>query len=99
MFDAIDSVITFNNWGPRLGMSGDLTGDGKTVVKLQYGNFWLYPGTNFTGAFNPNPTGWTRTHAWTNDVNGNGRWDPGEEGAVTSVSGGTHVHSSGSARL
>ena len=88
-FGAIDSVITFNNWGPRLGIAGDLTGDGKTVVKLQYGNFWLYPGTNFTGAFNPNPTGWTRTHAWTNDVNGNGRWDPGEEGPVTSVSGGS----------
>jgi hypothetical protein len=88
-FDAIDSVITFNNWGPRLGIGGDITGDGKTVVKLQYGNFWLYPGTNFTGAFNPNPTGWTRTNAWTNDVNGNGRWDAGEEGAVTSVSGGS----------
>ena len=88
-FDAIDSVITFNNWGPRLGIGGDITGDGKTVVKLQYGNFWLYPGTNFTGAFNPNPTGWTRTNAWTNDVNGNGRWDAGEEGAVTSVLGGS----------
>lgn len=88
-FDAIDSVITFNNWGPRLGASVDLTGDGKTVLKAQYGNFWLYPGTNFTGAFNPNPAGWTRTYLWTNDANGNGQWDQGEEGAVTSVSGGS----------
>jgi hypothetical protein len=104
VFSAIDSVITFNNWGPRLGMSADVTGNGRTVVKLQYGDFWLYPGTNFTGAFNPNPTGWTRTYLWTDDANGNGRWDPGEEGAVTSSSGGststrldpeivnTHVH-------
>ena len=103
-FGAVDSVITFNNWGPRLGMSADVTGDGRTVVKFQYGDFWLYPGTNFTGAFNPNPTGWTRTHLWTTDANGNGRWDPGEEGAATSFSGGstttlldpeiqnTHVH-------
>jgi hypothetical protein len=103
-YGAIDSIVTFNNWGPRLGMSADLTGDGKTVMKVHYGRFWLYPGTNFTGAFNPNPTGWTRTHLWTNDQNGNGRWDPGEEGSVTSVSGGststrldpdivnTHVH-------
>ena len=36
-------VLTFNNWGPRLGLSADLTGDGKTVLKLHYGRFWLYP--------------------------------------------------------
>ena len=41
--------------GPARGMSADLTGDGKTVLKLHYGQFWLSPGTNFTSAFNPNP--------------------------------------------
>ena len=73
-------------------MSADLTGDGRTVLKLQYGQFWLYPGTNFTGAFNPNPTGWTRTYLWTDDANGNGRWDPGEEGAADLSLGREHVH-------
>ena len=76
-FAAIDPVLTFNNWGPRLGMSADLTGDGKTVLKLFYGKFWVYPATNFTAAFNPNPSGWSQTYLWTSDGNTNGRWDPG----------------------
>jgi hypothetical protein len=104
MFAAVAPVLTFNNWGPRMGVSADLTDDGKTVLKLHYGKYWLYPGANFAAAFNPNPAGWSRTHLWTSDANGNGRWDPGEEGPVISVSGGsastrldsgivnTHVH-------
>ena len=75
-FPAMDPVLTFNNWAPRVGMSTDLTGDGKTVLKLHYGKFWVYPGTNFTSALNPNPSGWSQTYAWTNDANANGRWDP-----------------------
>ena len=89
MFSAIDPVLTFSNWAPRVGMSADLTGDGKTVLKLHYGQFWVYPGTNFTSAFNPNPSGWSQTYAWTNDANSNGRWDPGEEGRLIAVSGGS----------
>ena len=88
-FAANDRVLTFNNWGPRVGLSIDLTGDGRTVVKVHYGKFWLYPGANFTAALNPNPSGWSRTYRWTDDANGNGRWDPGEEGALLSVSGGS----------
>jgi hypothetical protein len=88
-FAAIDPVLTFNNWAPRVGMSADLGGDGKTVLKLHYGQFWVYPGTNFTSAFNPNPSGWSQTYAWTNDANASGRWDPGEEGRLLAVSGGS----------
>ena len=85
----VNSVLTFNNWGPRVGMSADLTGDGRTVVKLYYGRFWVYPGNVFTAAVNPNPSGWSRTYLWTNDTNGNGSWDLGEEGALSPVSGGS----------
>lgn len=88
-FPAIDPVLTFNNWAPRVGLSADLTGDGRTVLKLHYGRFWVYPGPNFTSAFNPNPSGWSQTYAWTNDANSNGRWDPGEEGRLIAVSGGS----------
>src|SRR5262245_44217058 len=88
-FAAVDPVLTFNNWGPRFGVSTDLTGDGKTVLKVHYGKFWLYPGVNFTSAFNPNPSGWSQTYLWTIDANRNGRWDPGEEGRLSSVSGGS----------
>jgi hypothetical protein len=89
MFEAIAPVSTFNNWGPRVGVSTTLTGDGKTVLKLHYGKFWVYPGVNFTSAFNPNPSGWSQSYVWTDDANGNGRWDVGEEGRLTSVSGGS----------
>jgi hypothetical protein len=88
-FLAIAPVLTFNNWAPRMGMSVDLTGDGNTVLKLHYGQFWVYPGTNFTSAFNPNPSGWSQTYVWPIDANSNGRWDPGEEGRLTAVSGGS----------
>jgi hypothetical protein len=36
-----------------------------------------------------NPQGWSRTYRWTDDANGNGRWDPGEEGALISSAGGS----------
>ena len=88
-FPTIDPVLTFSNWGPRVGMSADLTGDGKTVMKVHYGDFWVYPAPIFTAAVNPNPSGWTQTYLWTNDANTNGRWDPGEEGRLISVSGGS----------
>ena len=88
-FPSIDPVLTFNNWGPRLGISTDLTGDGKTVMKLSYGKFWVYPGVVSTTAFNPNPSGWSQTYLWTSDANTNGRWDQGEEGRLISVAGGS----------
>ena len=88
-FPSIDPVLTFNNWAPRVGLTAGLTGDGKTVLKLHYGQFWVYPGTNFTSGFNPNPSGWSQNYAWTNDANSNGRWDPGEEGRLIAVSGGS----------
>ncbi len=89
VFAAVDPVLTFRNWGPRLGASIDLTGGGTTVLKLHYGQFWLYPGAVFTSAFNPNPFGWSRTYLWTSDANGNGHWDHGEQGPLLSVAGGS----------
>ena len=89
VFAEIEPVLTFTNWGPRIGLSVDLEGDGTTVVKGHYGTFWVYPSPLFTAALNPNPAGWTRTYLWPNDRNGSGNWDPGEEGSLTSVSGGT----------
>ena len=61
----------------------------RRVLKVHYGRFWLYPGPIFTGAFNPNPSPWSQTYLWTADANGNGRWDPGEEGRLTSAVGGS----------
>jgi len=89
-FAEVDNVITWaNNWGPRLGVSYDLTGDGRTLVKGSYGQFWLYPGADFASSINPNASTWYRQYRWTTDLNRNGVWDPGEEGALLGVSGGS----------
>lgn len=89
-FAEVGNVITWNNnWGPRLGVSYDVTGDAKTLVKASYGQFWLYPGADFASSINPNASTWYTQYRWTNDANHNGVWDPGEEGAVLGVSGGS----------
>ena len=87
-FPALNPVLTFNNWATSSGPQRRLTGDGKTVLKVHYGKFWVYPAP-IHAAFNPNPSGWSRTYAWTNDVNSNGRWDSGEEGRLIAASGGS----------
>jgi carboxypeptidase family protein/TonB-dependent receptor-like protein len=88
-FAEVGNVISWkNNWGPRLGVSYDLTGDAKTLVKASYGQFWLYPGADFASSINPNASTWYTQYRWTTDANRNGVWDPGEQGAVLGVSGG-----------
>ena len=59
----------------------DLTGDGKTVLKANYGLYWHNPGVGIGGNANPNTASKSATYTW-NDVNGDKRWQPGEEGAL-----------------
>ena len=89
-FDAVNPILVWNNWGPRLGVSTDLFGDGKTVLKANYGQFWFYPSVNFGNGVNPNPSGWNIRYPWS-DLNRNGYWDPGEEnrGTILSQRGGS----------
>jgi hypothetical protein len=84
VFPAQDHVRVWNTFAPRLGVSYNLSGDGRTVVKANWGVYWGNPGT---ASSNPNGT-WQKRHAWTNDRNNNGVWDPGEEGRLISSSGG-----------
>ena len=92
-FDAIDNVISWNLPAPRIGVTYDLTGDGKTVLKANYGSYWFNPGADFVFNTSPNAPAWWRRYRWT-DVNNNNRWEPGEEGAVpTSTRGGAQTES------
>jgi len=77
-FDEVNPIVVWNNIGPRIGVSVDLLGDAKTVVKANYGTFWFYPSVNFGNGVNPNPSGWNVRYPW-GDTNRNGYWDPGEE--------------------
>ncbi len=82
-FPEVKSVRVWNVPAPRFGVSYNVTGDGRTVVKANWGWYWNNPGT---GSANPNGT-WQKRHVWT-DTNGNMVWDPGEEGRLISSSGG-----------
>jgi hypothetical protein len=86
-FSRQDGIVTFSNWGPRVGASFDLTGDAKTLLKASYGTFWLYPAADLSTGLNPNATMWFERYSWS-DPNRNGVFDPGEQGTLQSVQGG-----------
>ncbi len=80
-FAAVDNVLDWNLVSPRIGATYDISGDGKTVVKFNYGQYWFNPGADFLYNVNPNQQDWWSRYSWT-DLNGNGRWDPGEQGST-----------------
>jgi hypothetical protein len=82
-FPAVKGIRVWNTVAPRFGASYNLTGDGRTVVKANWGLYWGNPGT---ASSNPNGS-WQKRHAWT-DRNGSGVWEPGEEGRLISSAGG-----------
>ena len=82
---AEQTFFTWSQVAPRIGMTYDLSGDGKTVLKGNYGLYWHNPGAGVGGSGNPNTAGKQATYQW-NDINGDRRWQAGEEGAQTSAS-------------
>jgi hypothetical protein len=83
IFPAVDNVRLWNVPAPRVGVSYNVTGDGRTVVKANWGLYWANPGT---GSSNPNGS-WQKRYVW-NDVNGDRLWQAGEEGRLISSAGG-----------
>ena len=88
-FPANDNVLTWNLPAPRVGMTYDLRGNGKTILKANAALYWWNPGTGAVDELvNPNAVDWNRRFAWT-DRNGDKVWQPGEQGAApTSLAGG-----------
>ncbi len=70
--------FTWNVAAPRVGLTYDFAGDGKTVLKGNYGLYWHNPGACIGGSGNPNTASKSATYTW-NDVNRDQRWQPGEE--------------------
>jgi hypothetical protein len=67
-YDERSKVILFTHVVPRFGATYDLTGDGKTVLKANWGRFAFNPGVNLADAVNPNTS--TQYEVWTwNDLN------------------------------
>ncbi len=76
---AEQEMFTWSEFAPRVGVVFDLMGDGKTVLKGNYGFFWHNPGVGVGSSANPNTAAKQATYQW-NDTNGDRRWQPGEQG-------------------
>jgi hypothetical protein len=85
-------LFTWNQIAPRIGVVYDLTGDGKTVLKGNYGLYWHNPGVGVPSDVNPNTGTKSATYGW-NDINGDRRWQLGEETSLQSstLAGGTRL--------
>ncbi len=59
-------------------MTHDLAGDGKTIAKFSYGQYWLARGPIWASTGIPTRTSGGERYTWSDD--GNGVWEPGEEG-------------------
>ena len=57
--------MPFNHIVPRFGATYDLTGDGKTVLKGNWGRFYFNPGVNLADAVNPNTSDQYADWNWT----------------------------------
>ena len=81
-------LTNWNLLAPRAGLSWDVTGGARNVVKASYGRYyWNISARTLTLAVTPNnPPTWRR-YRWT-DTNLNGVWDSGEEGALLGTRGG-----------
>jgi hypothetical protein len=91
-FAAEDNWISWNLPAPRFGMTYDLSGDGKTVFKANYGKYFWNPGADFVFNIQGNSSSWWRRYRWT-DLNSNNRWEPGEEGTLVDRRGGAATES------
>ena len=69
---AEQDLFTWNVVAPRIGVVFDLTGDGRTVVKGNYGLYWHNPGVGVPGDVNPNTGTKSATYFWA-DRNGDRR--------------------------
>jgi hypothetical protein len=87
-FAAVDSVKVFNHVVPRLGVIFDVSGNGKTLVKANFGRFYFNPGVGLADSVNPNTSDQYTEYAWT-DRNGDRLWQRGEEGSIRTQFGGT----------
>jgi hypothetical protein len=79
-FPRLDNVPLWHNWAPRLSVTYDLHGDGKTALKFSTGKYLDQIGTGTPG---PNPNGQIRQFYNWNDQNGdlqfqkgNAVWNP-----------------------
>ncbi len=88
----MDNVIDWNLLAPRIGAIYDLAGDGRTLLKLNYGQYSFGVGSELGPNANPNSNEWWQHYSWS-DLNNNGVWERGEEGGLIESRGGVELES------
>jgi hypothetical protein len=68
-YDAVNNVKTFNHPVPRVGIIYDVTGEGRTVVKANYAQYFWNPGTDIANVMNPNSQDYYKRYNWTDGSN------------------------------
>jgi hypothetical protein len=86
-FSEVSDVVVFNHLAPRLGATYDIVGDGKTVLKANWGRFYFNPGVNLADSVNPNTANQYADHVW-NDLNNDRIFQEGEQGVLQTRFGG-----------
>lgn len=86
-FPEVSELVSWNLFGPRLGATYDLSGNGRMLLKFNYGQYWWNPSNDISNNANPNRSPWYRRYAWT-DLNRNGSWNEGEQGTLLFSQGG-----------
>ena len=81
---AEQDLFTWNVVAPRIGVVYDLRGDGRTVVKGNYGLYFHNPGVGVPSDVNPNTGTKSATYLWS-DRNGDRRWQAGEQTTLQSA--------------
>jgi hypothetical protein len=87
-FAEVSEVVAFNHFVPRFGATYDLMGDGRTVLKGNWGRFYFNPGVNLADAINPNTSDQYADWNW-NDRNTDRIYQEGEETTLIQRVGGT----------
>jgi len=81
--------VKWNGVVPRLGVSYDLLGTGKTVLKANWGLYKFNPGVTLASDANPNQAEKTVTYQWLDNkvcagcIPGDKTYQAGEEGSLT----------------